>query len=234
MASSSAVASGTYGYLQRGERWMQASKWHARCLCCAAAAAGERACRSTPDAFTSAPPSLQGEGRVHERTRARQGARGGGGGGVPHSRVHHPARHLDGGEDVRGEHVVHQHQHPAAGAHHALELRGGHTRNGGATVRDASLHPCMCFWLARLCAARHRIRPVAGLRPRRGAPTDANPTRTQSTRTASSRNGCVRRAQCGEPAAPACACGPGEEEEARRGAAAARSGARPLAPISRR
>ncbi len=46
--------------------------------------------------------------------------------------------------------------------------------------RNASLHPCMCLWLACLCAARHLIRPVVGLRPRQGVQTDAKfHTRTQ-------------------------------------------------------
>ncbi len=62
--------------------------------------------------------------------------------------------------------------------------------------RNASLHPCVCRWLACLCAARHLIRPVVGLRPRQGVQT--NPTHTSDSRPAG-RGGFARDTQLHTP-----------------------------------
>ncbi len=58
-------------------------------------------------------------------------------------------------------------------------------KQGGKAPPDSPCPPHTCpsraqVLLACLCAARHLIRPVAGLRPRRGVQPDANPTRTRS------------------------------------------------------
>ncbi len=78
----------------------------------------------------------------------------------------------------------------AGSAAHDAQSDTGNTTRGGRMACGAGRQraqrtsstrvgaPTHVSWLACLCAARHLMRPVAGLWPRRGVQTDAYPTHT--------------------------------------------------------